>query len=167
MPVARKLPAFLCLKTEAVIKGWVANLAAPVFANDTALIEAIVAGQCDVGIVNTYYFGRMQNENPKLPVALFWANQDSSGVHVNLAGAGITTHSKRPKAAQDLLEWLAKRSAQEAFAGINMEYPVNDATQWDPIVKSWGKFDADEINLSVAGARQKEAIMLMDRVGYN
>ena len=40
-------------KTEQIVKGWVANLAADVFANDTAVIEAIAAGQCDVGIVNT------------------------------------------------------------------------------------------------------------------
>lgn len=153
-------------KTEQMLKGWVANLAAPVFANDTALIEAIAAGQCDVGIVNTYYLGRLQHQNPALPVALFWANQSTTGTHVNLSGAGITTHAKSPKAAQALLEWLAKRSAQEAFAGINMEYPVNSATRWDPVVKSWGEFKADKLNLSIAGQRQQEAIMLMDRAGY-
>jgi iron(III) transport system substrate-binding protein len=152
--------------TEQVISGWVSNLAAPVFANDTALIEAIVAGQCDVGIVNTYYLGRLQHEKPDLPVALYWPNQQDRGVHVNISGAGVTAHSKQPKAAQALLEWLAKRSAQEAFAGINMEYPVNDATRWDPIVKSWGKFKADSLNVSAAGRRQAEAIMLMDRAGY-
>lgn len=155
------------VETEKMLKGWVSNLAAPVFANDTALMEAIVAGQCDVGIVNTYYLGRLQHQNPDIPVGLFWPNQKTTGVHVNLSGAGITTHAKSPKAAQALLEWLAKRSAQEAFAGINMEYPVNDATRWDPVVKSWGKFEADESNLAIAGQRQQEAIMLMDRAGYN
>ncbi|AUM12485.1 extracellular solute-binding protein [Ketobacter alkanivorans] len=152
--------------TEQMVKGWVSNLAAPVFANDTALIEAIVAGQCDVGIVNTYYFGRLQMANPEIPAALFWPNQSTTGVHVNISGAGVTTHAKSPKAAQALLEWLAKRSAQEAFAGINMEYPVNDATRLDPIVESWGEFKADPLNLEAAGRRQKDAIMLMDRAGY-
>lgn len=152
--------------TEQMVKGWVSNLAAPVFANDTALIEAIVAGQCDVGIVNTYYFGRLQVANPEIPAALFWPNQSTTGVHVNISGAGVTTHAKSPKAAQALLEWLAKRSAQEAFAGINMEYPVNDATRLDPIVESWGEFKADPLNLEAAGRRQKDAIMLMDRAGY-
>ena len=152
--------------TESMVKGWVQNLAAPVFANDTALIEAIAAGQCDVGIANTYYLGRLQHQNPDIPVGLFWPNQKTTGVHVNLSGAGITTHAKSPKAAQALLEWLAKRSAQEAFAGINMEYPINDATRWEPVVKSWGKFEADKTNLSIAGQRQQEAIMLMDRAGY-
>ena len=153
--------------TQQMVKGWVSNLAAPVFANDTALIEAVVAGQCDVGIVNTYYFGRLQMANPDIPAALFWPNQSTTGVHVNISGAGVTTHAKRPKAAQALLEWLAKRSAQEAFAGINMEYPVNDATRLDPIVESWGEFKADPMSLEAAGRRQKDAVMLMDRAGYH
>lgn len=153
-------------QTEQMVKGWVSNLAAPVFANDTALIEAIQAGQCDVGIVNTYYFGRLQMADPNIPAALFWPNQKTTGVHVNISGAGITTHAKSPQAAQALLEWLAKRHAQEAFAGINMEYPVNDATRWDPVVESWGEFKADKLSLEAAGRRQQEAIMLMDRAGY-
>ncbi|MCX7676756.1 MAG: extracellular solute-binding protein, partial [Alteraurantiacibacter sp.] len=49
-------------QTEQVVRGWVANLATDVFANDTQLLEAIAAGQCDVGIVNTYYFGRIVKE---------------------------------------------------------------------------------------------------------
>ena len=153
-------------KTEQIVKGWVDNLATDVFANDTALIEAIVAGQCDVGIVNTYYFGRLQHEKGDIPAKLFWPNQETTGVHVNISGAGITAHAKRPQAAQAFLEWLAKRHAQEIFAGINMEYPVNDATKWDPIVESWGKFKADDLNVEVAGRRQIEAVKLMDRAGY-
>lgn len=153
--------------TEKVVKGWVSNLAAPVFANDTALIEAIMAGQCDVGIVNTYYFGAIQHQKgDQIPVRLFWPNQETSGVHVNISGAGVTAHAKNPQGAQQLLEWLAKRKAQEILAGINMEYPVNDATRWDPVVASWGKFKADELNVEVAGKRQIEAVKLMDRAGY-
>src|SRR5690606_7150796 len=47
-------------RSEEIVRGWVANLAAPVFSSDVLLLEAIVAGQCDVGIVNTYYLGQLQ-----------------------------------------------------------------------------------------------------------
>ena len=53
-------------------------------------MDAILAGQCDVGLVNTYYFGRLIEKNPDAPLKLYWANQDTSGVHVNVSGAGIT-----------------------------------------------------------------------------
>src|SRR5690606_15004867 len=94
-------------KTEQVVRGWVANLAAPPFSDDTALIKAIAAGQCDVGIVNTYYLGRLLKDNPDYPVKLFWADQNGAGVHVNVSGAGITRHAPNPAAAKQLLEWLS------------------------------------------------------------
>ena len=153
-------------RTGDIVKGWVDNLATDVFPNDTSLMEAIAAGQCDVGIVNTYYFGRLQKENPDIPLALFWPNQQSSGVHVNISGAGITRHAKHPQAARQLLEWLAQGEAQAMFGGLNMEYPVNPDVAVDELVQSWGTFKADDLNVEVAGRRQVEAIKLMDRAGY-
>ncbi len=83
--------------TQNIIEGWVDNLAAPVFSSDTLVIEAIAAGQCDVGLVNSYYLGRKQVDDQEYPVALFWANQETSGTHVNVSGAGITRYAKNPE----------------------------------------------------------------------
>ena len=151
---------------EQIVRGWVANLAAEPFSNDTKAMEAVVAGQCDVTIVNTYYFGRLEKERPGIPLALFWPNQDSSGVHINVSGAGVTAHAKHPEAAQQLLEWLSSATAQGDFAGLNMEYPVNKTVAPDPIVSAWGTFKADDLNVNEAGRLQADAIRLMDRAGY-
>jgi iron(III) transport system substrate-binding protein len=152
--------------TERVVRGWVANLATDVFANDTQLLEAIAAGQCDVGIVNTYYFGRIVKERPDFPVNLFWANQGAGGVHVNISGAGIARHSRRSAAATRFLEWLSGNPAQAHFAAVNMEFPVNPAATVDPLVKSWGSFEPSLINVAEAGRLQPAAVRLMDRAGY-
>ena len=151
---------------EQIVRGWVANLAAEPFSNDTKAMEAVAAGQCDVTIVNTYYFGRLEKERPDIPLALFWPNQDSSGVHINVSGAGVTAHAKHPEAAQQLLEWLSSETAQGDFAGLNMEYPVNKTVAPDPIVSAWGTFKADDLNVNEAGRLQADAIRLMDRAGY-
>ncbi|MDH3589946.1 MAG: extracellular solute-binding protein, partial [Gammaproteobacteria bacterium] len=153
-------------KTEEIVRGWVANLAAPVFSSDTKLLEAIVAGQCDVGIVNTYYFGRMQKTDPKIPLALFWPDQQGSGVHVNVSGAGIVRHTDNRDAALALLEWLSSAAAQQEFAAINLEYPANQSVAIDPLVVAWGDFDQNLINVSRAGELQSAAVRLMDRAGY-
>ena len=153
-------------KTEQVVRGWVANLATDVFPNDNALLEAIAAGQCDVGIANTYYFGRIVKERPDFPVSVFWANQAGGGVHVNVSGAGIARHSRRVAAATRFLEWLSGPTAQAHFAAVNMEYPVNPAAALDPIVKSWGSFEPSLINVAEAGRLQPAAVRLMDRAGY-
>lgn len=152
--------------TEQVVRSWVDNLATEPFSSDTKLIEAIVAGQCDVGIVNTYYFGRLQKENPDIPAAIFWPNQESNGVHVNISGAGIAQHADQREAAIKLLEWLSGPEAQGLFAELNMEYPANPEIPAAPQVAAWGDFKQDTINVSKAGQLQAEAVMLMDRAGY-
>jgi iron(III) transport system substrate-binding protein len=153
-------------KTEEIIKGWVNNLATDVFADDTALVQAIDAGQCDVGIVNTYYFGRLHAQNPDLKAKLFWPNQDGRGVHVNLSGIGLTKHAPHPEAARKLVEWMTTPEAQSIFADINMEFPANPEVKSSAEVSAWGDFKADTIPVEVAGKRQAEAIMLMDRAGW-
>jgi len=152
--------------TEQIVKGWVANLATDVFSNDILLMEAIAAGQCDVGIVNTYYFGRLLRDKPALPIKLFWADQAANGVHVNISGAGVTTHAPHKEAAQKFLEWLSMPEAQALFAGLNLEYPANPAVSADPAVLAWGKFKPSGLNIAKAGELQADAVRLMDRAGY-
>lgn len=154
-------------KAKAVVKGWVKNTV-EIFPNDTAVLKAVAAGQCDVGIVNTYYFGRLIKKSPKLSLKLFWPNQDNSyGVHVNVSGAGVLKASKNKKEATKLIEWLASRKAQKSFAQINMEYPINSIFPESEVTKSWGSFKPNKsFNLSSAGKLQKDAIKLMREVKY-
>ncbi len=153
-------------RTEEIVSGWVDNLATAPYPNDTTTMEAIVAGQCDVAIVNTYYFGRLKKQQPELPLALFWPNQGDRGVHINVSGAGITRHAKQPQEAIKLLEWLAGPQAQGKFAELNKEYPANPAIDPSAEVASWGEFKADDINVEAAGRLQAAAVKLMDRANY-
>lgn len=153
-------------KTEEIVRGWVRNLATDVFADDTQVMNAVAAGQCDVGMVNTYYYGRLMQKHPELPLQLFWPNQSGNGVHVNVSGAGIAKHAKHRDEAQRFLEWLASEQAQHMFADVNLEYPANPAVKPDPMVAAWGTFKQNEINVAQAGEFQAAAVKLMDRAGY-
>lgn len=157
-------------KTEEVLEGWVKNLATSPLADDTKAMEAVAAGQCDVTIVNTYYFGRLIEKNPGMPLAIFWPNQQlkskAAGVHVNISGAGVTKYAKNPSGAVKLLEWLSSDKAQNLYADVNLEYPVNSKVKIDPTVAAWGSFKQNLINVKEAGELQAKAVKLMDRVGY-
>ncbi len=153
-------------KTEALIKNMVGNLATKVFSNDTSLLKAINAGQCDVGIVNTYYFARLQRENPKVKVKLFFPKKAHGGVHQNVSGAGVTKYAPHKAEAIKFLEWLSSPEAQSMFADMNLEYPVTKGVQPNPLVKAWGEYEGNDMNVSRAGELQGEAIKLMDRAGY-
>lgn len=153
-------------RTEKIVRGWVANLATAPFADDTLLANAIAAGQCDVGLINTYYLGRLQHDTPGFPVQVFWANQKGAGAHVNVSGAGIVAASRNKAQARKFLEWLASEAVQAEFAAVNYETPARAGMKLDPVVAAWGKFRADPVNVSVAGKRQAEAVRLMDRAGW-
>ena len=153
-------------RTEEIVRGWVANLATDVFANDTQLIEAMAAGRCAVGVVNTYYFGRLQVDNPDIPIGVFWPSAANGGVHVNVSGAGVTRHASNPEGARALLEWMSSPAAQALFGGDNLEYPANPEVAPHPLVAAWGPFTANPMNVAQAGVHQAAAVRLMDRAGY-
>ncbi|WP_373975606.1 extracellular solute-binding protein [Chitinibacter sp. SCUT-21] len=158
-------------KTEQIVKGWVANLATDVFPDDTKLIEAVAAGQCAVGVVNTYYLGRVLDKLPAdkreaYGAKLFWANQKTNGTHVNISGAGVTRYAKNEAGAVKLMEWLSSEKAQNLYADKDMEFPANPKVKADVLVSSWGPFKQNLINMSKAGELQGAAVKLMDRAGY-
>ena len=65
-----------------------------------------------------------------------------------------------------MLEWLSSEKAQDLFAGLNMEYPANPKVEPVDMVKAWGKFKSNTINVAKAGELQPVAIKLMDRANY-
>lgn len=168
--VAMMITGYGEARTEDIVSGWVANLATSPLPDDTQALEAVAAGQCDVTLVNTYYFGRLMAQNPDLPLAIFWPNQNlqdrAAGVHVNISGAGVTRHAKNPAGAQKLIEWLSSDQAQNLFADVNLEYPVNPKVAPDRSVAAWGSFRQNLVNVKEAGSLQVSAVKLMDRVGY-
>jgi len=152
-------------KVEAMLRAWSANN--PTMINgDTGILEAIAAGQCDVGVTNTYYLGRLLAKDPNLPVAPFWANQHTTGTHVNISGAGVTAYAKNRANAIKLITYLARPEAQQLFVTTNFEYPANPQTPIPPLLASWGTFKQDDINIAAAGEYQMTTIKVADRAGY-
>lgn len=153
-------------KTEQIIRGWVANLATDAFSDDTSMLEAIAAGQCEVGVANSYYYGRILDEKPDFPVKIFWANQETTGTHVNISGAGVITDSDNPDGALKLMEWLSSDEAQGLYASSDKEYPVKEGVDESELLRSWGPFKQDSISVQKFGERQTQAIQMMDKAGY-
>ena len=152
----------------------VANFARPPAGGDTDQLKAVAAGQCDLTLVNTYYFGRLQNsEKPRdrsiaERLGLFWANQgkDERGVHVNISGMGVTRHARNVDAARRLMEFMVKPESQAWYAQINNEFPVVPDAPISDVLKAWGPFKADTVNLTKLGDNNAEAVKLMDRAGW-
>lgn len=158
--------------TEAWAKGLVANFARPPQGGDRDQIKAVAAGQCDVAVVNSYYYGTMQTSSDAAQkaaagkTAIFWPNQGDRGVHVNISGAGVTASAGNRENAVKLLEFLVSDDAQAWYADVNQEYPVKAGIPVSALLRSWGDFKADTIDLDQLGSNNPAAVRVADRAGW-
>lgn len=154
--------------------GLVANLARRPQGNDRAQVKAIYEGQCDVAIINNYYFGKLkysEDENQRewaKALDLVFPNQGQGqrGAHVNISGGGIAKHSKNKQAAQALLEFLTEPLSQQLYGEINFEYPVNPGVPASQELQSWGTFKEDQLPILTIAELSRDAQKIIDRVGW-
>ena len=150
------------------------NLARRPQGNDRAQVKAIYEGQCDVAIINNYYFGKLkysEDENQRQwaqSLNLVFPNQGDGerGAHVNISGGGIAKHSKNKVAAQALLEFLTEPMSQQLYGAINFEYPVNPNVPASEELQSWGTFKEDKLPILKIAELSREAQKIIDRVGW-
>ncbi len=153
-------------------KGIVENLAREPKGNDRDQATAVVSGEGDIAIMNTYYIGKMlTSSNPEevkvaQNISVFFPNQETTGTHINVSGIGLTKSAKNFQNAIKLMEFLASEDAQEIFAEANFEYPVHPDVQPAELLKSWGEFKTQDINLSLLGKYNKKATEIANEVGW-
>ncbi len=152
--------------------GVVRNLARPPQGNDSDQILDVAAGVGDVTIVNTYYVARLLNDGDLATrelasrVGVLFPNQGGRGTHVNVSGAGVTTHAPNADNAVRLVEFLLSEEAQRVFAETIFEYPVRPGVPWSETLHDWGQFRADTLNLRRLGELNSDAVMTFDRAGW-
>ena len=153
------------------LNGLKGNLARKPQGNDRAQVKAIWAGECDISIGNTYYMGKMLEDAEQAE----WANSvriifpkfENGGTHVNVSGIGMAKFSPNPENALKFMEFLSSATAQEIYATANFEYPIAPGTQTDKLVKSWGSFEADDVNLMTIAKLRKRALELTEIVDFD
>ncbi|PID72423.1 MAG: iron ABC transporter substrate-binding protein [Desulfobulbus propionicus] len=156
------------------LSGFKDNLARKPQGNDRAQAKAIFEGECDLGIGNTYYYGKMVT-NEKKPEQKKWAdsirvvfpNQNDRGAHMNISGAGVLKSSKNKAAALKLIEYLASPEAQKIYAQQNFEYPVIKGVDADSVTARLGDFKKDQISLAEVAKQRTAASKLVDEVGFD
>lgn len=136
----------------------------------------MAAGECDIGVTNTYYLARMMRSNKPEDVAVVnkvgvvFPNQSSWGTHMNIAGGAVARYSKNQANAVKFLEYLASPEAQNYFANGNNEWPtVKGVTLDNPALKAMtggGPFKSETIPISAVGANVTKVQQMLDRVGF-
>ncbi|MBK6651144.1 MAG: extracellular solute-binding protein [Betaproteobacteria bacterium] len=162
-------------KTEAWLKGMVANMARPPKGGDTDQIKGVASGECAVALTNTYYLARMmrsgkpEDQAVTEKIGVVFPNQSSWGTHVNVAGGAVARYAKHPQNAVRFLEYLASPEAQNHFANGNNEWPAAQGVKLsNPALQAMtgGSFKSELIPISAVGMNQVKVQQMLDRVGF-
>ncbi len=160
---------------EAKTKAWLLklkeNLARKPQGNDRGQVKAIKEGICDVSLGNSYYYGKMLQDEKQKPwaeaVSIIFPNQQNRGAHINISGVAMAKYAPNKESALALMTFLSSDKAQQLYASLNMEYPVNPNVEPSEIVKSWGNYKADILPLTVIIQYQTTAYKLLDEVKFD
>jgi len=140
--------------------------------NDRDQARAVASGVADLALVNTYYIGLLANSSDKADrevsekLNVFFPNQNGRGTHINVSGGGVVSSSRNKKEAIRFLEFLTESENQKIFSESNYEYPLDYNNTNNQLFLKWGKFKADDMNLSILGERNSDAVKLFDIAGW-
>jgi iron(III) transport system substrate-binding protein len=161
--------------TEAYMTALKANLARKAAGGDRDISRDIMAGQCDLGVTNTYYIGLMlagrggadQKKWAEAVRVIMPTFSDGSGTHVNLSGASLARHAPNVANGTKLIEYLLSAEAQKAYAEGNFEHPVLETATLHPIVAGFGPLRVDSTSLLEIAKNRGAASQMVDRVGVD
>jgi len=153
------------------LEGVKANLARKPQGNDRAQVKAIWSGECDISIGNTYYMGKMLSDDEQKAwadsVNIVFPTFEGAGTHVNISGVAMTKSAPNKENALKMMEFLTSPVAQEIYAEANFEYPIAPGTEPTGLVKGWGEFTADDVNLMTLAALRSAALKLTEQVDFD
>ena len=168
--VANLGPEAVTSWSEAVVK----NFARDPKGSDRDQVKAIAAGQGDIAIVNSYYIGLLlasekeEEINAGKAVSVFFPNQGDGerGSHINVSGIALAKNAPNKENAIELIKYLTSVEGQETYVNNSYEYSVNPNVKPDEIVKAWGEFKKDPVDLNMLGVKRDEAIRIFDKTGW-
>ncbi|WP_025673129.1 Fe(3+) ABC transporter substrate-binding protein [Salinivibrio socompensis] len=160
---------------EAKAKEWLEgvkdNLARKPQGNDRAQVKAIKEGLCDVSLGNSYYLGKMLNDEEQTAwaeaVYLNYPGQNTHGTHVNVSGMAMAKYAPNQENALKLMEFLTSDKAQHMYAEVNFEEPVKMGVEKSEIVASWGEYKHDPMPLEAIADNYTQSVKLLDEVQFD
>ncbi|HDV7283776.1 TPA: Fe(3+) ABC transporter substrate-binding protein [Mannheimia haemolytica] len=157
-------------RTKAFLEGLKANLAQKPQGGDRDQVKAIKEGICDYALGNSYYYGKMLDDEKQrawAESAILNFPSGQYGTHKNISGVVIAKYAPNKENAVKLIEYLSGEKAQGLYAELNHEYPVKEGIEPSKLVKGWGTFTADTIKLEDIAKNYEAALKLVDEVKFD
>ncbi|HEX7134207.1 MAG TPA: extracellular solute-binding protein [Iamia sp.] len=150
--------------TRELLESWMAN-DPEIIPSDGEMLEVIAAGDCDLGLSNHYYLGRILKDDPDFPVAPAFPDQDGAGAHTNVSGLGIVEGTDDYDLAVRFLEFMTSDAAEDHVVE-GSEFAANPDVPAPAWIADWADVEKDPIVADEAGPLLDEAVELMLEVGW-
>ncbi|MFZ7241123.1 Fe(3+) ABC transporter substrate-binding protein [Avibacterium avium] len=158
-------------KAKDFLTGLKANLAQKPQGGDRDQVKAIKEGVCDYSLGNSYYYGKMLEDEKQKSWAeaayINYPNQETVGTHMNISGVVVAKYAPNKDNAVKLVEFLSGDKAQHLYAELNHEYPVKPSVEKSKLVQSWREFKQDDLPLEKIAENYENALKLIDEVKFD
>ena len=119
-----------------------------IYANNTSIVQAVIDGEIDAGLVNHYYLFGFRADDPTVSAELHFFPGGDAGSLINVAGVGVVDTSDHPGLAQRLILYLLGKDAQTYFATETFEYPLVAGVPLAEGLQPLDEIEAPDIDLS-------------------
>ncbi|POA98720.1 iron ABC transporter substrate-binding protein [Chromobacterium sinusclupearum] len=158
--------AVRALKGDQAALAWLKGLRdnAQTFDDNEGVVAAVNRGGVAVGIINNYYWTRLQVElgSKGMHSQLYHFPNADVGALINVSGAGILKSAHNPEAAQKFLAYLVSPRAQQLIAksNITFEYPLLPGVAPAPQLKPFSQLNPPPLDMQKLGDDSQSAKLL-------
>jgi iron(III) transport system substrate-binding protein len=148
---------------------WLAGLKhnAQIYQNEEAVVAAVNRGDIAAGLVNQYYWYRLQLELGRNGIhskLYYFPNHDPGSIE-NIAGAAVLATSKHRAAAQRLVQFISGAAGQHILAGsYDFEYPAGPGIAANPALPPLKDISLAALSPAALGTDQT-AVQLIEQAG--
>ncbi len=135
------------------------------YENNIQTVEAIGAGDIELGLVNHYYLYELKREDPGLAAANHFPASGDPGSLVNVAGVGILSTSDHEEDALRFARFLVTRRSQQFFADQTSEYPLVAGVERRGELPPLDDVIGPQVELGRLGEQLRSTLKLLDEVG--
>ena len=147
---------------------WLKAIKANAGANDNTpdnetLVSDVSAGTAQIGLINHYYFFRLQAEvgASALHAGLAYFAPHDPGYVLDVSGAAVLKSSKHQAAAQALVAYLTSTAGQTILAaGDSFEYPLGDHVAASPKLVPFDQLAPNAFSVAELGTGEDAKALL-------
>jgi iron(III) transport system substrate-binding protein len=156
---------------EARARAWLEGIKAndpEFYEKNTPVVEAVAAGEIDVGFVNHYYLYLVKEEQPDAPIANHFLAPGDPGSLVSVAGAGIVKGTDAFDGALRFVDYLLSDDAQRFYVdeAEEAEYPLVEGVEPKADLPPLDELKGPDVPLEALGPELEKTLELLSETGF-